>query len=157
AAGAPIGRWSLFPGPLEAASREEHLESCCRVLLARYGVLFRDLLVRESAAPAWHELVGTLRRLELRGDVRGGRVVSEVAGEQYALPSAVDRLREARDQADTESSWFAISAADPLNLFGILTPDARVPATHRNALIIHHGRLIASRQAGRVEFYAPLD
>ncbi len=152
---APIGRWSLFPGLVASPTREQYLEAWCRQLLRRWGVLFRDLLVRETSAPSWQELVGPLRRLELRGDVRGGRFVAQVAGEQYALPAAVDRLREARQQfavADSQP-WIVLSAADPLNLFGVVTPGDRVPATHRNALIVERGRLIASRQAGRVEFH----
>ena len=93
---APIGRWSLFPGPVTASSREQYLDAWCRQLLRRWGVLFRDLLARETSAPSWQDLVGTLRRLELRGEVRGGRFVSRVAGEQYALPAAVELLREVR-------------------------------------------------------------
>ncbi len=152
---APIGRWSLFPGPVAVPSREQYLDAWCRQLLRRWGVLFRDLLVRETSAPSWQELIGPLRRLELRGDVRGGRFVAQVAGEQYALPAAVDRLREARQQvaAAEPQPWIVLSAADPLNLFGVVTPGDRVPATHRNALIVERGRLIASRQAGHVEFH----
>jgi len=156
---APIGRWSQFPGLIPAVSRDAFLEAWCRQLLRRYGVLFRDLLVREAAAPSWHELVPTLRRLELRSEVRGGRFVSQVAGEQYALASAVDPLRQARDQAQGNSGeqWIVISAADPVNLFGVLTTTARVPATHRNALVIDRGRVVASRQAGVVEFHETID
>jgi ATP-dependent Lhr-like helicase len=153
---APIGRWSLFPGPTAPVSREQYLDAWCRQLLRRYGVVFRDLLGRETSAPSWHELIGTLRRLELRGAVRGGRFVSQVAGEQYAAPEEVERLRQSREESRDEP-WLVISAADPLNLFGVITPGARIPATHRNALVIHSGRLVASRQAGRVEFYEPLD
>jgi ATP-dependent Lhr-like helicase len=116
--------------------------------------VFRDLLAREASAPSWQDLVGTLRRMELRGEVRGGRFVSQVSGEQYAESSAVDRLREMRRSGDADpSTWTVLSAADPLNLFGILTPGARIAATHRNALVIQAGRLIASRQAGHVEFH----
>ena len=152
----PIGRWSLFPGQIGPSSRNDHLEAWCRQLLRRWGVVFRDLLARESCAPSWHELVGTLRRMELRGEVRGGRFVSQVAGEQYALPGEVDRLRQARDAAADEP-WLVLSAADPLNLFGIVTSDPRIAATHRNAIIVQSGRLVASRQAGVVEFYEPQD
>ncbi|MBI3837656.1 MAG: DEAD/DEAH box helicase, partial [Planctomycetia bacterium] len=153
---APIGRWSLFPGPMASASREQYLDAWCRQLLRRWGFVFRDLLTRETSAPNWQELVGALRRLELRGEVRGGRFVSRVGGEQYALPAAVELLREARHPAAGES-WMAMSAADPINVFGIITAEARIPATHRNALVVQAGRLLASRQAGHVEFYQPLD
>ena len=155
-ASAPIGRWSLFPGLQPPVDRAAQLDAWCRQLLKRYGVVFRDLLVRESAAPSWQELVGVLRRMELRGEVRGGRFVSRVAGEQYALAEAVDQLRQARDEKSPEP-WFVISATDPLNLFGIVTPGVRVPATHRNALIVQGGQLVAVRQAGVVEFFETLD
>ena len=149
---APIGRWSLFPGPVAPASREKYLDAWCRQLLARYGVVFRDLLVRETSAPSWQDLVGTLRRMELRGEVRGGRFVSRVAGEQYALSEAVEPLRQAaRSRAATEP-WIVISAADPLNLFGVITPGPRIPATHRNALVVQAGPAgrLAHRRRGRI-------
>jgi ATP-dependent helicase Lhr and Lhr-like helicase len=153
---APIGRWSLFPGMVGRASRAQHLEAWCRQLLLRWGVVFRDLLERESSAPSWQDLVSTFRRLELRGEVRGGRFVSGVAGEQYAAHEAVDRLRQARDTA-ADDIWLVLSAADPLNLFGTVVPGPRIAATHRNALVLRDGRLIASRQAGEAEFYEPVD
>jgi ATP-dependent helicase Lhr and Lhr-like helicase len=155
----PIGRWSLFPGPVRAASRAQYLEAWCRQLLRRWGVVFRDVLVREASAPSWRDLLPTLRLLELRGEVRGGRFVSGVAGEQYALPRAVDQLREARGKVENgaASDWIVISAADPVNLFGVITPGPRIAATHRNALVVQAGRLVASRGAGTAEFYEPLD
>ncbi len=112
AAAMPSGRWSLFPGPVNAAARDEYLEAWCRQLLLRWGVVFRDLLARETSAPSWQELLPTLRLLELRGEVRGGRFVAQVAGEQYALPAAVDQLREARRQLDagTVGDWIVMSA-----------------------------------------------
>ncbi len=156
---APIGRWSLFPGPVQAQSRGQYLEAWCRQLLRRWGVVFRDVLVREASAPSWQELVPTLRLLELRGEVRGGRFVSGVAGEQYALPAAVDALGEARRELEDGGTgdWIVISAADPINLFGVITSEQRIAATHRNALVVQGGRLVASRQAGTAEFYEPLD
>ncbi len=160
AVSAPVGRWSLFPGSLPDVSRDEYLDAWCHQLLrCRYGVVFRDLLARETAAPRWPDLVATFRRLELRGAARGGRFVSGVAGEQYALPEAIDLLRQSRERiaAASDEPWIAISAADPVNLFGVLTDDPRVVATHRNALIIQAGRLIASRQAGQAEFHETVD
>ena len=156
---APIGRWSLFPGSVPPPTREAYLEAWCRVLLRRWGVVFRDLLARESSAPSWQDLVGTLRRMELRGDVRGGRFVAQVAGEQYAWPSCIESLREARQQIESQadSDWLVLSAADPVNLFGVVTPPPRIAATHRNALVMQSGRLVASRASGRVEFYEPID
>jgi ATP-dependent Lhr-like helicase len=156
---APIGRWSLFPGPARAASREAYLDHWCRQLLRRWGVLFRDVLVREASAPPWHELLPRLRLMELRGEVRGGRFVGEVAGEQYALNEAVDRLRAARDQieAGAAGEWIVISAADPVNLFGVITPPPRIAATHKNALVIQSGRLVASREARQAAFHEVFD
>jgi hypothetical protein len=106
---------------------------------------------REVASPSWHELVPVFRRMEMRGEVRGGRFVSGVAGEQYATEAAVIRMREVRDLPPNEP-WVVISAADPLNLTGIITPDTRVPANPRNALVIQAGRYVAIKRAGKVEF-----
>jgi ATP-dependent Lhr-like helicase len=124
--------------------------------LSRYGLVFRDLLARESAAPAWWELVPVFRRLEMQGQVRGGRFVTGVGGEQYATESAVERLRETRDM-EHSGEWLVISAADPLNLIGILTPGARLPATHKNAFLLRDGRVIATKEASQVEFHADID
>jgi ATP-dependent Lhr-like helicase len=153
---APAGRWARFAAHLgPQPSREAQLESWCRQLLLRYGVLFRDLLARESAAPPWRELAPVLRRMELRGQVRGGRFVSGVGGEQYADETVIERLRASRDTAD--DSWIVISAADPLNLTGIVTREARIPSTHKNALILQRGRCVAAKVAGEIEFFAEQD
>ncbi|QDU31086.1 ATP-dependent DNA helicase RecQ [Anatilimnocola aggregata] len=145
------GRWSLFPGVVESVEREVRLEKWCRLLLARYGVVFRDLLAREVSAPAWWELVRVLRRLELRGEIRGGRFIAGI-GEQYALESAVSRLRELRDAPDDEQ-WCLISAVDPLNLSGHVTAGPKIPAMHKNCLILQRGRCVAAKISGRIEFY----
>jgi ATP-dependent Lhr-like helicase len=152
----PIGRWSLFPGGAGAPDRQSQLEKWCQLLLARYGVVFRDLLARESSAPPWWELARVLRRLELRGEVRGGRFISRVGGEQFALESAVARLRDIRD-GEPSQEWVLISAADPLNLSGIIDGGARIPAMHKNALVVQNGRCIAAKIAGRIEFLAEFD
>jgi ATP-dependent Lhr-like helicase len=152
-----IGRWSCFPGDVPACDADQRIERWCRQLLARYGVVFRDLLVRESAAPPWRQLVGCFRRMELRGEARGGRFVSGVAGEQFASETAVAALRQLRDQPADDEHWLAISAADPLNLVGIVTPGARVSATHKSALVLQGGRLIACKQAAQIDFFADVD
>jgi ATP-dependent helicase Lhr and Lhr-like helicase len=157
APGVPIGRWSLFPGPTAAPSRAGWIDAWCRQLLVRYGVVFRDVLVRETSAPAWNELAAALRRMELRGEVRGGRFVAQVSGEQYAGVAVVERLREQRQSDSGDGDWIVLSAADPVNLWGVVTSDARIPATHRNALVVRAGRVVATRQAGRVEFREPID
>jgi ATP-dependent Lhr-like helicase len=156
----PIGRWSLFPGGSGSAgaspSRHDQIQRWCKLLLNRYGVLFRDLLARESAAPPWWELVACLRRMELRGEVRGGRFIAGVGGEQFALETAVSRLRDLRD-APPSNDWSLISAADPLNLAGVITAGPRIPAVHKNALVIQRGRCVAAKIAGRIEFLAEID
>jgi ATP-dependent Lhr-like helicase len=120
------GRWSLL-APHAAVERTRVIESACWMLLRRYGVVFRELLARETNVPVWRDLLIAFRRLEDRGDVRGGRFVSGFIGEQFALPIAVDSLRAARHRR-VERAAVTISATDPLNLIGIVLPGNRVPA-----------------------------
>jgi ATP-dependent Lhr-like helicase len=120
------GRWARLR-PVAAVPRERALESACRMLLARYGVVFRELLARESDLPPWRDLLITFRRLEDRGDVRGGRFIDGFIGEQFAAPIAVESLRAARNRRPDEVP-IVVSAADPLNLVGIIVPGERVPA-----------------------------
>ncbi|HKD91414.1 MAG TPA: hypothetical protein VKB56_05905, partial [Terriglobales bacterium] len=120
------GRWSLLH-PLDGSEGNEAVEAVCRVLLARYGVVFRELLARESILPRWRELVMAFRRLEDRGEIRGGRFVSGFIGEQFALPIAVESVR-AMKSIQPSGDTITISAADPLNLAGIVVPGERVPA-----------------------------
>ena len=150
------GRWSKFPPFVQQVSAEERAERWARLLLARYGVMFRDLLARDSVAPAWRDLLPVYRRLEMRGEIRGGRFVSGVAGEQFALPEAVERLRKHRDRPRAET-WSVISAVDPLNLIGIVTRDARVPAVRGNRIVLLDGRAIAAREARVIRWLADVD
>jgi len=150
------GRWSRFPPFLQPKCGAERAEQWAWLLLKRYGVIFRDLLARESVAPAWRELAPVYRRLEMRGEIRGGRFVAGVAGEQFALGDAVEGLRKMRDEPAIEN-WSAISASDPLNLVGIVTPGPRVPAKRANRVLYLNGRPVASRQAGKVHWRAELD
>ncbi len=120
------GRWSLLY-TVEAAERNKTLEAMCRMLLRRYGVVFREVLARESNLPKWRELLIMFRRLEDRGEVRGGRFVSGFLGEQFALPEAVESLRAMRNLPST-GEVLVVSAADPLNLVGFIVPGERVPA-----------------------------
>jgi ATP-dependent Lhr-like helicase len=150
------GRWSRFPPFAVQVSAEERAERWAWLLLRRYGVMFRDLLARESVAPAWRDLLPIYRRLEMRGEIRGGRFVGGVAGEQFALPEAVDQLRKFRDQPAAES-WSVISAVDPLNLIGIVTRDSRVPALRGNRIALRNGRPIAAREAGVIRWFAEVD
>jgi ATP-dependent Lhr-like helicase len=119
------GRWALLHRETRADKpAPDHIEIFARQLLERWGVVFRDLLARETLAPAWRDLLQSLRRMEARGEIRGGRFVSGFAGEQFAKPEAVDLLRAVRRNAD--DAPLRIGAADPLNLAGIITPGARV-------------------------------
>jgi len=113
-----------------AKQTDAALDAHARILLCRYGVLFRELLAREANAPKWRDLLPILRRLEARGEIRGGRFVSGPFGEQYALPEAADSLRKARTRlaSQPDESPITVAAADPLNLAGILVPGDRIPA-----------------------------
>lgn len=152
---ATSGRWSTFPGHIEPPRPEDRLAFWAKLLLNRWGVVFRDLLARETLAPRWGELLGVYRRMEARGEIRGGRFIRGVAGEQYALGSVVEQLRAVRDE-EPDGCWLVISAVDPLNLTGIITQEPRVPAIHTYTLALADGRLIASRQAGEVQYHAEI-
>jgi ATP-dependent helicase Lhr and Lhr-like helicase len=136
------GRWSLLHTSLlhEGADRDRSIESCCWMLLRRYGVVFRDLLVRETNLPRWRELQIGYRRLEDRGEVRGGRFVDGFVGEQFALPVAVESLRAHRKLPQhANSERVVIAAADPLNLVGIIVPGERIPAISGRSVAFRDG------------------
>jgi ATP-dependent Lhr-like helicase len=134
------GRWSLLY-PLEGGDPARALETVCRVLLERYGVVFRELLARESMLPRWRDLLITFRRLEDRGEIRGGRFISGLIGEQFALPIAVDSLRAMRSLPPSGET-ITLSAADPLNLAGIIVPGERVPAISGKQVSFRDGALV---------------
>ena len=148
------GRWSL-PRRVPVAAPADALgvpavDHIARVLLRRYGVVFRKLLERESGLPPWRELFYVYRRMESRGEICGGRFVTGFAGEQFALPEAADLLRSvARDAAPDRIS---ISAADPLNLVGIATSGEKVPALSRNRVLFEQGVPVAVQAGGEVRF-----
>jgi ATP-dependent Lhr-like helicase len=130
------GRWSLLaPSSAESELAIEHIAG---VLLRRYGVVFRALLGRESAAPPWQDLLKVYRKLEARGELRGGRFVAGHYGEQFAQPEALEGLRAIRKQPDPEEIC-AVSAADPLNLVGIITPGPKLPALPGNRVLYKAG------------------
>jgi len=120
------GRWSLLQ-PVERCEPGDLDEKRAWLLLNRYGIVFRDLVVREPLCPPWRDLLFLYRRLEARGEIRGGRFLSGFAGEQFALPDAVDLARSTR-RLEKTGEVIDISAADPLNLTGLVTPGPRVPA-----------------------------
>ena len=124
----PPGRWSLLAAaPTVEAMADDLAERVAHVMLGRYGVVFRDLRRREPFTLPWRDVLRALRRLEARGAVRGGRFVSGFVGEQYALPEAVTALRRHRSEGPS-GRRVRISAVDPLNLTGIVTPGERLPA-----------------------------
>jgi len=136
----PIGRWALWRRGYDSASMssEAVAEGRARQLLQRYGIVFRELLARETIMPPWRTLLSIYRRWEARGEIRGGRFVDGFVGEQFALPEAVDALRRIRrDPADGETVM--ISAADPLNLLGITTTGARVSPYSNQAIAYRDG------------------
>ena len=126
------GRWSLLRASELQPAPEVH-EHVARLFLQRYGIVWRDLVVREPLSPSWRELLYVYRRLEVRGEIRGGRFLSGFAGEQFALPDAVDIARAVR-RAQTTGHRIVISAVDPLNLTGLVTPGPRVPAILGNVV-----------------------
>jgi ATP-dependent Lhr-like helicase len=137
-------------------TREEMVEAWARQLILRYGVFFRDLMAREDCAPSWYELRPILRRMEARGEIHGGRFVSGVSGEQYALPEAVESLRHIRENKPQPQAVY-LSAVDPLNLIGILTPGPRVTATVSNAVAYLGGQCAGHRQGTEIWIDPKLD
>jgi ATP-dependent Lhr-like helicase len=153
------GRWSLARapragGPPAGALATPHVEHIARVLLRRYGVVFRKLLEREDGLPPWRELYYVYRRLEARGEIRGGRFVSGFAGEQFALPDAVAALRKA---PPGDAGRVSICAADPLNLVGILTPGDKLPRLPGNRVLFENGVPVALQTGGEVRYLKALD
>jgi ATP-dependent Lhr-like helicase len=132
------GRWALLPDAAAVDDPDALAETVAEQLLARWGVVFWDLMVRENLALPWREVIWALRRMEARGLIRGGRFVSGFVGEQYALPDAVEELRRVR-RTSRSGELVRISAADPLNLVGIVVPGARVPAVRSNSVVYRDG------------------
>jgi ATP-dependent Lhr-like helicase len=137
--GVPAGRWSPLPGPLgESMSVEQLASQWAEQLLFRYGVIFRDVMERESFVVPWRDVLRQLRSMEARGTVRGGRFVAGMYGEQFARPEAVESLRRVRRTAKQDETVL-VNAVDPLNFAGILTPGARVTSMHTNAVLYRDG------------------
>jgi ATP-dependent Lhr-like helicase len=135
-----VGRWSLLSTGETAESTAE-IEAICWMLLKRYGVVFREVLTRESILPRWREVLIALRRLEDRGEIRGGRFVSGFVGEQFALPVAVESLRASRNEPANEEV-VTVAAADPLNLAGIVVPGEKVAANSRGYVSFRDGVVV---------------
>ena len=140
-----VGRWSLLFRE-ETTDRARAVDAICWMLLKRYGVIFREVLARETIVPRWRELLIALRRLEDRGEVRGGRFVSGFIGEQFALPTAVESLRATRD-SKAAGEIVTISAADPLNLVGIILPGGRVSAVSGKIVVLRDGVQVETEES----------
>ncbi|HSB08773.1 MAG TPA: ATP-dependent DNA helicase, partial [Blastocatellia bacterium] len=150
------GRWSLLGRRAAAPIDQPSIEKLARILLRRYGVVFKRVLEREGFQLPWRSLLKIYHRLEQRGEIRGGRFVSGLSGEQFALPDAVGMLRAMR-RAPSENSMVSVSAADPLNLVGIITPDERVQAFAANRVLYRDGIPIAKLESGVVSFLVDLE
>jgi ATP-dependent Lhr-like helicase len=150
------GRWSLLrsrtPGP---AYDEARVEAIARALLKRWGVVMRRIIDREGALPPWRDLLVVYRRLEARGEIRGGRFVAGLTGEQYALPEAVELLRSTR-RIPAGDEIVVVSAADPLNLVGILTPGTRVASHAGSRIALRGGIPVAVREGGETRLLEEL-
>ncbi len=159
------GRWTALDSPKPASSETwaaaneaglpPPIELQAWTLLRRYGIVFRRLLTREPNAAPWRELTRIYRRLEARGEIRGGRFVSGMSGEQFALPGAVERLREIR-RTQSDGALVTISTADPLNLAGIVTSGERIRAAGGNRLVYRDGVPIAVKEGDYVRELAPI-
>jgi ATP-dependent Lhr-like helicase len=145
-AGASTVNRHLSLGPNSALSTQHSAlstEKVARQLLRRYGVVFRDLLARETLVQSWRDLLVAYRRMELQGEIRGGRFVSGFVGEQFALPEAVEALRAMRKGGVSASGLdVKLSACDPLNLAGIILPGPRIPAVPTNFLVLKDGVVV---------------
>jgi ATP-dependent Lhr-like helicase len=172
------GRWSLLRSPSKqisasksaysaedsgryntgnrASEREGAIEKFARVLLRRYGVVFRRLLERESLPVTWYELGRIYRRWEARGEIRGGYFVGGISGEQFALPEAIGLLRSIR-KSSPKSELITLSAADPLNLHGILTPGTRIPAFTANRILFRDGLPMAALESREIRTLSDQD
>ncbi|MGQ0656827.1 MAG: DEAD/DEAH box helicase [Chromatiales bacterium] len=149
------GRWSLTRTAARMDGSQAQ-EVMARTLVQRYGVVFRRLLDRETALPPWRVLLNVYRRLEARGELRGGRFVDGFAGEQFALPEAVTAMRETARRGDA-GEWVVVSAADPMNMAGILTPGPRLPALSGNRLLYRHGLPLAQLRGQEISFAEGVD
>lgn len=151
------GRWAMVRRSRSDTQSTDPIEHVCHTLLRRWGVVFWKLLEREADwLPPWRDLLMCLRRLEARGEIRGGRFIAGFSGEQFALPEAIGLLREAR-RKPASNELISLSAADPLNLIGLLTPGAKLPSLTGNRVLYRDGLPIALYVGGEVRFLEQLE
>jgi ATP-dependent helicase Lhr and Lhr-like helicase len=145
------GRWALARRAAPGIEEQVVTETAAWALLRRYGVVFFRILTREGGfLPPWRDLLRVYRRLEARGEIRGGRFVAGFSGEQYALPEAIGLLRETRRKPAADE-WISLSGADPLNLAGILTPGPRLAALTGNRVLYRDGLPLGLLAGGEVQ------
>jgi ATP-dependent Lhr-like helicase len=149
------GRWSVLRSA-SSPSREDATRALAWTLLNRYGVVFRRVLARETTGVPWRDLARVYRTLEARGEIRGGRFVSGMSGEQFALPDAVDRVRELR-RSGPDDALITISAADPLNLTGIITGSERLRTAAGNRIVYRNGIPLAALEGDMLRTFAEVD
>jgi ATP-dependent Lhr-like helicase len=153
---ASAGRWSILQRNAQPNGNDQSLtEEVAWALLKRNGVVFKRLLEREGMSLPWRVLLRFYHRLEARGEIRGGRFVAGISGEQFALPEAIGMLRAIR-RAGAQDSLISVSAADPLNLVGIIIPGPRITAHTSNRILYHDGAPIASFESGETHFLVEL-
>ncbi len=146
------GRWSLLQVDGDSSSiNDKDLEFMAMVLLERYGVVFKKVLQRESKLPLWRDLLRVYWRLEARGEIRGGRFVESVSGEQFALPAAIGTLKKVRDNKNS-GELITLSSADPLNLVGILLPGEKVAVTDQSHIVFLDGIVIAVQHKSEIKY-----
>ena len=150
------GRWFALRAETVETPREAAVETLAWTLLRRYGVIFRRLLAREAMSVPWRELARVYRRLEARGEIRGGRFVTGMSGEQFARPDAVERLREVRRSAH-DDRLVTIGGADPLNLTGIITGDERIRSSSSTRIVYRNGVAIAAREGDMLRVLGEVD
>jgi len=147
------GRWSLIHAAKEepAKANDENLEFLAETLLQRYGVVFRKVLERETIRPHWRDLLRVYWRMEARGEIRGGRFVQGVSGEQFALPEALGTLKKVRNKGKT-GELITLSSADPLNLVGILLPGEKVAVSAHTKIVFKDGIAIEVLHKNEVKY-----
>ena len=145
-----LGRWSLVPS--YQSPDDDTTAQVARILLRRYGIVCRRILARETDLPPWRDLVRAYWRLEARGEIHGGRFIAGVPGEHFGLPEAVGLLRTTGRNKGIAAEPIAVSAADPVNLEGILTPGPRIPALSSNRILYRQGTVVATAVGGEVTF-----
>jgi ATP-dependent helicase Lhr and Lhr-like helicase len=146
----------LRPSRAQPEDSYEAVEHIARTLLLRYGVVFRKVLEREEGIPSWRELLYVYRRLEARGEIRGGRFVQGFAGEQFALPEAVILLKEIKKR-EKNGELTVINAADPLNLTGVITPGERISSATRQSIVYRDGIPQAHGTFAKTDFHEVMD